>query len=79
SLIERFLGEDYVRLDRYVRTLEKGETRGRSVDEIVGNLDVRSDTIREVEAWSKRYSAPSFVREKQTLIKLRSFLSAKLP
>jgi len=79
ALIEKLIEKDYPRLVKYVRTLEKGAARGRTVDDIVGDVSIRSEAIREVQAWSKSYKTPSFTRDEQTLIKLKSFLSAKLP
>ena len=79
ELIERLLEDDYVRLEKYTRALEKGAARGRSVDDIIGDPQVRADIMREVQVWAKSYETPSFTTEEQTLIKLRSFLSTKLP
>ncbi len=79
DLIEKLLEDDYPRLVKYVRTLEKGAARGRAVDDIVGDSSVRGELVREVQVWSKSYETPSFTRDEQTLIKLKSFLSAKLP
>lgn len=79
DLIERLLEGDYKRLDKYVRSLEKGAARGRSVDDIIGDPSARSEVIREVQAWAKEYRTPSFTQHEQTLIKLKSFLAAKLP
>jgi len=79
TIIKALLGADYTRLVNYVRALGKGAARGRTVDEIMGDTSVRSETIRELHVWSKRYEAPSFSSDEQTLIKLRSFLSVRLP
>jgi uncharacterized membrane protein YkvA (DUF1232 family) len=79
ALIERLLEDDYLRLEKYARGLEKGAARGRAVDDIVSDPQVRADVIREVKAWAKSYETPSFTKEEQTLIKLRSFLATKLP
>jgi len=35
--------------------------------------------VHEVAAWAKDYQAPSFTRDPKTLLKLKSFLNAKLP
>ena len=55
------------------------EARGRSVDDIVGNAAVRSEFVREIRAWADAYVAPAFSRDDKNLVKLRSFLTAKLP
>ena len=38
----------------------------------------RARFAREVSAWSKEFHPPSFTRDPKTLVKLRSFLSARL-
>jgi uncharacterized membrane protein YkvA (DUF1232 family) len=74
-----FLGDDYVRLETYVRGLRKGAARGRTVDDIVSEGDTRTQFLQEVRAWSGGYQAPSFTRDQKTLVKLKAFLNAKLP
>ena len=78
-LIQEFLGEDYPRLESYVQNLRKGAARGRSVDEILDSSSVRDTFMSEVDAWSKAFVPPTFTRDPKTLIKLKAFLSAKLP
>jgi uncharacterized membrane protein YkvA (DUF1232 family) len=79
ALIVELLGKDYGRLERYVRELTKGAARGRTVDEIVEQEGVRTNFVNEVANWSQMYVAPSFTRDEKNVIKLQSFLSAKLP
>ncbi len=76
--VKDFLGEDYAKLETYVRNLRKGAARGRTVDDIVGDDGARSAFAGEVQAWAAAYQTPSFTRDKKTLIKLRAFLGAKL-
>lgn len=78
TLIQEFLGEVYPRLDAYVAELEKAKVRGRSVGEILSDSDVRAEFVREARAWADGYQPPSFLRDDKNLVKLRSFLSAKL-
>ncbi len=78
-VVQEFLGDDYPRLETYVQNLRKGAARGRTVDEIIGDPNVRDGFVREVEAWSQAFVPPTFTRDPKTLIKLRAFLSAKLP
>jgi uncharacterized membrane protein YkvA (DUF1232 family) len=78
-LIGEFLGKDGERLERYVHELTKGAARGRSVAEIIENAAVRSTFVGEVHAWAKSYVAPGFTRDEKNLVKLKSFLNAKLP
>jgi uncharacterized membrane protein YkvA (DUF1232 family) len=77
--VSDFLGEDYVRLEAYVKGLRKGAARGRTVEDIVTDGDSRKEFLQEVRAWSKEYQVPSFTRDQRTLVKMKAFLSAKLP
>jgi uncharacterized membrane protein YkvA (DUF1232 family) len=77
--VRTFLGDDYVRLETYVKGLHKGAARGRTVDDIVDDAAQRTEFLHEVAAWAKDYQAPSFTRDPKTLLKLKSFLNAKLP
>jgi uncharacterized membrane protein YkvA (DUF1232 family) len=79
AAVAEFLGDDYSRLDRYVRALGGGAARGRTVDEILSGPLSRGAFLSEVNAWSEQYVAPSFTREMKTLLKLRAFLHARLP
>jgi uncharacterized membrane protein YkvA (DUF1232 family) len=78
--IKEFLGDvDYKRLEGYVKNLRKGAARGRTVEDILTETGMLAEFAGEVEAWVKAFQAPSFTRDPKTLIKLKSFLSAKLP
>jgi len=79
ALIQELLGKDYARLERYVKDLTRGAARGRSVDEIIEDDGTRHAFLNEVSGWSQSYQAPSFSRDEKNIIKLQSFLSAKLP
>jgi len=79
AIIKQLLEGDYQRLERYVRTLAKGASRGRTVDEVLADPSVRSETIRELHAWSRQYEAPRLSGDDQMLIKLKSFLLTRLP
>jgi hypothetical protein len=78
-LVKDFLGADYARLETYVTALRKGAARGRTVDEIVTDPASKKVFLDEVKAWSAAYKVPSFTRDQKTLVKLKAFLSAKLP
>jgi uncharacterized membrane protein YkvA (DUF1232 family) len=77
-LVREFLESDYERLERYVRGLQKGGARGRSVDDILGDPATRDAFLRDVREWSAAYQPPSFTRDPKTLVKLKAFLGAKL-
>lgn len=77
-LIEEFLGEVYPRLTAYVAELERAKVRGRAVSDVVSEPAVRDEFVREVRSWADGYQSPAFLRDDKNLVKLRSFLSAKL-
>lgn len=79
GLIAELLGDDFGRLEAYVTGLKTGAARGRTVDDILGDETTRQEFLHEVSGWSKSYEPPSFSRDEKNLVKLRSFLSAKLP
>lgn len=79
ALIEEFLGPDYARLESYVQKLEGTSARGRSVAQILEDEALRAELVREVSEWAAGYAAPSFARDPRSLVKLRSFLAARLP
>lgn len=78
ALIEEFLGEVYPRLVAYVGELERAKVRGRVVGEVLADPAVRDGFVREARAWADGYQSPAFLRDDKNLVKLRSFLSAKL-
>ncbi len=77
--VKEFLGDDYARLEGYVRGLRKGAARGRTVEDILTDPSQGGAFLHEVVAWSQAFQVPSFTRDPKTLIKLKAFLSAKLP
>jgi uncharacterized membrane protein YkvA (DUF1232 family) len=79
SAVRDFLGEDYARLEAYVRGLRKGAARGRTVEDIVTDKTIRDPFLGEVKAWAASYQVPTFTRDPKTLVKLKAFLNAKLP
>jgi uncharacterized membrane protein YkvA (DUF1232 family) len=79
KVISDLLGKDYTRLEAYVKTLTRGTARGRTVDELLHDEAARSAFLHEVSGWAASYETPSFSRDEKNLVKLQSFLSAKLP
>jgi len=79
DLIRQFLGADYGRLEAYVTGLRKVAARGRSVQDILHDAQVRSAFLSDVRGFAKSYEAPSFSREEKNLVKLKAFFDAKLP
>lgn len=78
-LIADLLGKDYVRLESYVKTLTRGVARGRTVEQILHDDAARAAFLLEVSGWAASYQTPSFSRDEKNLVKLQSFLGAKLP
>jgi uncharacterized membrane protein YkvA (DUF1232 family) len=80
DLVREFLGDaDFERLQRYAAGTRELKARGRTPHEIVEHEDVLNSFVVEVEAWAKAYQAPTFSRDEKNLIRLRSFLAARLP
>jgi Protein of unknown function (DUF1232) len=79
AALKEFLGDDFTRLDTYVNGLKKGAARGRTVEDVMTDAAAKSAFLSEVSAWAKEYQAPTFTRDVKTLLKLKSFLNAKLP
>src|SRR4051812_8881870 len=79
KLVADLLGKDYARLESYVKGLTKGAARGRTVDDILKDEQVRGALLHEVTGWASSYETPSFSRDEKNIVKLVSFLGAKLP
>lgn len=77
--VETFLGDDYARLVAFVERTRDGSVRGRSPLQILNDSALRSSFLSELDGWRGQYTNPSFTKEARTLVKLRSFLGAKLP
>ena len=68
----------YPQLTAYVAKLGAMKVRGRTVDEILGDDSARADFVRDARQWATGYQPPAFLRDDKNLVKLRSFLAAKL-
>jgi uncharacterized membrane protein YkvA (DUF1232 family) len=79
KLVEELLGKDHQRLVAYVKGLLQGAARGRTTDEIVSDPAIREAFRTEVGGWAASYEPPSFSRDEKNIVKLASFLTAKLP
>ncbi len=78
-LVEEFLGPDMLRLRRYVESLGSLSSRGRTADAVVRKPAVRRELLEDVESLAARYQPPRRPLDGHGLIKLSSFLTAKLP
>lgn len=79
GLIRELLEGDYARLDAYVAGLGTAPSRGRTVDDILGDAAVTAEFVRDIRGWADAYTSPAFQRDAKNLVKLKSFLAAKLP
>ena len=77
-LIREFLGPIFPVFEKYVMNLGNGAARGRTVDEVLQDEQVRESLLADVKGFSNSYEVPSFTREEKTLVKLRSFFESKL-
>ena len=79
TLIKEFLGSEYARLDEFVSGLRIAVVRGKSPSDIVQDPTLAAQVRDEVGVFARSYQMPEFTQEERTLIKLKSFLSTKLP
>jgi hypothetical protein len=76
--VREFLNDVYPRLESYVASLEGTTARGRKVSDVLSNESVSSELARDARQWAEGYEAPAFLRDEKNLVKLKSFLSARL-
>ncbi|MFO0615455.1 MAG: YkvA family protein [Polyangiaceae bacterium] len=79
AIIAELLEGTHARLVAYAKNLVTGAARGRTTQEIVEDEASRAAFLTEVRGWAASYQAPSFARDEKNIVKLSSFLSAKLP
>jgi len=79
ELIEEFLGDCYTRLSTFTQALNELSVRGRTADNIATDATARRQLLREVRSWTESFTAPTFSRDEKNLVKVKSFLNAKLP
>lgn len=79
ELVYEFLGALSPRFDRYIDSLAETRARGRTPAEIVDDPDSTREFVQEVRSFAQRYECPELPGESTAIVKLRSFLGAKLP
>lgn len=79
AAIRAFLGDLSPRFETFVKSLDEMVVRGRSPQMILDDGALRDELIAELEDWAQRHKTPTFVFDAHGLVKLRSFLNAKLP
>jgi uncharacterized membrane protein YkvA (DUF1232 family) len=78
GLVREFMSDVYPRLEAYVGELEGSSTRGRTVSDVLSNDAALGDFVRDARQWADGYESPAFARDEKNLVKLKSFLSARL-
>lgn len=78
GLVREFLSDVYPRLEAYVAGSADTSARGRSVTDVLSNDSALADFLRDARQWVDAYEAPAFSRDEKNLVKLKSFLSARL-
>jgi uncharacterized membrane protein YkvA (DUF1232 family) len=78
GLVREFMGDVYPRLEAYVGELESTSARGRTVSDVLSNDSALGDFVRDARQWADGYEPPAFARDEKNLVKLKSFMSARL-
>ncbi len=78
GLVREFMSDIYPRLEAYVGELESSSTRGRTVSDVLSNDTALGDFVRDARQWADAYEPPAFARDEKNLVKLKSFLGARL-
>jgi hypothetical protein len=78
ELLAEFLGEDFELLRAAALAASGTEAKGRSVDDLLEDPELRAGALTEVRAWSEGYAPPELSGGEHELVKLRSFLGTKL-
>jgi uncharacterized membrane protein YkvA (DUF1232 family) len=79
-IVKELMGDDlHARLADYVADLADGSARGRSVDDILEDETVARELAQEIEGFISEYETPAFEKDEKNIIRLKSFIEAKLP
>ena len=78
GLVREFLSDVYPRLESYVGGSAAASVRGRGVSDVLSNDVPLADFVRDARQWADAYEAPAFARDEKNLVKLKSFLNARL-
>ncbi len=78
GLVREFLSDVYPRLETYVASSATASARGRSVSDVLANDAACVEFVRDARQWGDAYAPPAFARDEKNLVKLKSFLSARL-
>jgi uncharacterized membrane protein YkvA (DUF1232 family) len=78
GLVREFMSDIYPRLEAYVGGLSTASARGRTVSDVLSNDAVLGDFVRDARQWADGYEPPAFARDEKNLVKLKSFMTARL-
>ncbi len=78
EFVREFLGGEYERLSAFVEGLGELSVRGRSVQALLEDAQVREEFLADVVAWANRYEVPALGQDANNAVKLRAFLATKL-
>jgi hypothetical protein len=78
ELVAEFLGEDFALLEQLVFAPGATEAKGRSVEDLLQDPDLRVAALTEIRAWAQGYQPPELASGDEELVKLRSFFGTKL-
>ena len=80
ALVEMALESDYTRLVTRVKSIITGNNvLGTNVEAVVCDRCLLERLVFELHKWAQAFRVPGFLREEHTLIKLKSFMCARLP
>ena len=78
GLVREFMSDIYPRLEAYVGELSTASARGRTVSDVLSNDAALGDFVRDARQWADGYEPPAFARDEKNLVKLKSFMTARL-
>lgn len=78
ELIREFLGPEYSRLERVLEDLESRFSGAYDRGDEARNSELEGELLSELSRWAETYEPPLLARDPLNLIKLRSFLKARI-
>jgi uncharacterized membrane protein YkvA (DUF1232 family) len=78
NVVAEFLGDDFALLEQLVFSPSATEAKGRSVEDLLQDADLRVAALTEIRAWAQGYQPPELAAGEEELVKLRSFFGTKL-
>jgi uncharacterized membrane protein YkvA (DUF1232 family) len=78
GLVREFMSDVFPKLEAYVGGLTGASARGRSVSDVLSEDAALADFLRDARQWADTYEPPAFLRDEKNLVKLKSFLAARL-